>query len=264
MKLTEQQVNAYERDGFLVLDQQFSASELEAFREEALRLADNNTQGTIMEKNGMTVRGLHGCHLESEKFSGLVKDDRMAEPAKALLNCSIYVHQFKINIKHPFTGDTWPWHQDYIFWKHEDGIKKPNLVNVCLFLDDVNEFNGPLIFIVGSHRDGLIDVPPKQEKPSSYEDSPDWVNNLTADLKYSLPNELVQDLAKERPLVAPKAKQGSVMFFHPNLVHGSTQNISPFGRSLLLVTYNDIDNRPSKSGELARPRFLCSDDFEVV
>jgi len=264
MKLTEQQIESYEREGFLVLEQEFSESELAVFKAEAQQMAGNNAPGTIMEKNGKTVRGLHGCHLQSETFAGLVRDARMAGPAKALLNCPIYVHQFKINTKQPFTGDAWPWHQDFIFWKKEDGIEKPNLVNVCLFLDDVNEFNGPLTFIVGSHRGRLIDVPAREDKSNAYKDSPDWVNNLTADLKYSLPNELVQALAHDKPLVAPKAKKGSVMFFHPNLVHGSTHNISPFGRSLLLVTYNDIDNRPSKPRELARPRFLSSDDFELV
>ena len=31
-------------------------------------------------------------------------------------------------------------------------------MNVAIFLDDVNEFNGPLMFIPGSHRRGVVDA----------------------------------------------------------------------------------------------------------
>ena len=31
-------------------------------------------------------------------------------------------------------------------------------MNVAIFLDDVNEFNGPLMFIPGSHKKGVVDA----------------------------------------------------------------------------------------------------------
>ena len=31
-------------------------------------------------------------------------------------------------------------------------------MNIAIFLDDVNEFNGPLMFIPGSHKKGVIDA----------------------------------------------------------------------------------------------------------
>ena len=35
---------------------------------------------------------------------------------------------------------------------------KQRAMNVAIFLDDVNEFNGPLMFITGSHKKGVIDA----------------------------------------------------------------------------------------------------------
>jgi ectoine hydroxylase len=34
----------------------------------------------------------------------------------------VYIYQFKINVKAAFGGDVWQWHQDYIFWRNEDGM----------------------------------------------------------------------------------------------------------------------------------------------
>ena len=59
----------------------------------------------------------------------------------------------------------------------------PRVVNAVLFLDEVNEFNGPLIFIPGSHKEGTIDVAAQDTRSSRYQQSPAWISNLTASLK---------------------------------------------------------------------------------
>jgi hypothetical protein len=37
---------------------------------------------------------------------------------------------------------------------------------------------------------------------------------------------------------------GSIFAFHPNLIHSSSNNLSPNRRSMLLVTYNRVTNAP--------------------
>ena len=64
----------------------------------------------------------------------------------------LYMHQFKINGKMAFDGDVWQWHQDYGTWLNDDRMPAERAMNVAIFLDDVNEFNGPLMFIPGSHK----------------------------------------------------------------------------------------------------------------
>ena len=65
---------------------------------------------------------------------------------------AVYMHQFKINGKMAFDGDVWQWHQDYGTWQNDDLMPTERAMNVAIFLDDVNEFNGPLMFIPGSHQ----------------------------------------------------------------------------------------------------------------
>ena len=65
------------------------------------------------------------------------------------------MHQFKINGKMAFEGDVWQWHQDYGTWFNDDLMPTSRAMNVAIFLDDVTEFNGPLLFIPGSHKKGV-------------------------------------------------------------------------------------------------------------
>src|SRR3546814_10030693 len=63
-----------------------------------------------------------------------------------------------INGKNAFDGDVWQWHQDYGTWLNDDLMPTPRAMNVAIFLDEVNEHNGPLMFIPGSHRLGVLEA----------------------------------------------------------------------------------------------------------
>ena len=64
---------------------------------------------------------------------------------RSVLYLRIYIRHFKINTKQAFKGDVWPWHQDYSYWKKEDGMPTARVLNIAIFLDEVNEFNGTLV-----------------------------------------------------------------------------------------------------------------------
>ena len=80
----------------------------------------------------------------------------MIQPVEDLLQEKLYMHQFKINGKMAFEGDVWQWHQDYGTWFNDDLMPSARAMNVAIFLDEVTEFNGPLLFIPGSHKKGII------------------------------------------------------------------------------------------------------------
>ena len=48
-------------------------------------------------------------------------------------------------MKLTFSGEIWPWHQDYICWPNEDNIPSANIASVMIFLDDINALNGPAL-----------------------------------------------------------------------------------------------------------------------
>lgn len=224
----------------------------------------------ILEREGGAVRSVYGSHALNPVFGRLTRLPRIVGPAMQIVGSQVYVYQFKINTKHSFGGDVWEWHQDYVFWRNEDGLAKPRVANVAVYLHDVTEFNGPLFLIPGSHREGVIEVDAKDswfkskaERPKPYQDAPAWVPNLTAKLKYSLDREAVAGLVDRFGMVAPKGVAGSVLFFDGNIVHGSPSNISPFERVVVFVTFNSVENIPEWR-EQRRPEFLVSNDYGPV
>lgn len=264
MHLTDKQVSEFKEQGFILLPKIFSESEIELMRAQLPGVFSENSPKKVVEKQGNIVRSVYGCHATNKVFRCLTHLSRITEPAGQILESEIYVYQFKINAKSAFGGDVWQWHQDYIFWRDEDGMLAPRVVNVMIFLDEANEFNGPMLLIPGSHKDGVINTSPMNGFPESisrdaYKDSPIWISNLTADLKYSLPKEVVMTLVKRYGIAAAKGSAGSVLFFDSNLVHASTHNISPFDRNAIIISFNSTENVPVPV-ENPRPEFLSGTD----
>lgn len=267
MKLSQTQLEFYQDNGFLLLPGHFSPAEIGRLKAELPSLVAEDSLQRVVEKGGEVVRSVYGLHAKSEVFRRLACHPRIVEPARQILDSQVYLYQFKINTKSAFRGDLWDWHQDFIFWQMEDGIPADRLVNVAVFMDDVSEFNGPIFLIPGSHREGSLAALNLTSNDtigdSIYKNSPSWISNLTADIKYSVGSEVVSQLADRFGIVAPKGASGSVLFFHCNIVHASPNNISPFNRVIAFVTYNSVENTPVTS-DPKRPDFLCGRDHEPL
>lgn len=267
MYITFAQLKQYEEEGYLLLPNVFSGQEIALLNAELPALFAEDSPRRVVEKNSQIVRSVYGSHTTSKLFSNLSRQPRLLDPAEKIIGSKIYVHQFKINAKAAFGGDVWEWHQDYVFWKKEDGILQDRLVNAVVFLDDVTEFNGPMTFIPSTHKQGIIDVAARtkslQQAQTAYTDSPAWISNLTADLKYSLSPETISRLVAQHGMVAPKGAAGTVLFFHGNIVHSSATNISPYDRKIVLITYNSVENIPTNV-ENPRPEFLVARDYRPL
>lgn len=246
MHLTSEQQKTYEENGFLFFPEYFSNAEVDLMKAQLTALFSEDSPRRVLEKNSNVVRSVYGSHTTNEIFRRLTRHPRLVDLAKQILGSDIYVYQFKINAKAAFAGDLWEWHQDYVFWRKEDAMPTPRVVNVSVYLDEVNEFNGPMLMIPGTQMEGVIDVPAREGQPAAYEDSPAWISNLTADLKYSIDKETVARMVSKHPITAPKGARGSVLFFHGNLVHGSVPNMSPFDRAIVVITYNSVENVPPR------------------
>jgi ectoine hydroxylase len=181
-----------------------------------------------------------------------------------ILGSQAYVYQFKINAKAGFQGDVWQWHQDYVFWLKEDGLPTDRVTTAVLFLSDVTRFNAPLFLIPGSHKGGVIDVDAREQPlKGSQGKGPAWLSNLTADLKYALDADVITRLVQRHGMFSAEGPSGSLLFFHSNLVHGSTNNISPLDRMLVLISYNSVENLPLRVKN-PRPEFLVSRKYDPI
>ncbi|MEV4315559.1 phytanoyl-CoA dioxygenase family protein [Actinocrispum sp. NPDC049592] len=254
---------AYRRDGFHLAENWLAAELVQQLAAAATGILGQDSPRRIMERDGVTVRSVYGPHQTDPVVARTCRRAELAGAAMDIIGEPVYIHQSKINVKAAFVGDQWEWHQDYIYWLHDDGIHNPDLVNVAVFLDEVTEFNGPLTFVPGSHNEGVLAATEKQGPPMGYEDAPQWVSTLTADEKYQVRPDVIARLVRTNGMVSPKGPAGSVLFFHPNILHASSQNISPFGRTTLITVYNGVSNPATSTGN-PRPEFLAARDATPV
>lgn len=253
--LTLEELEYFNEYGFVKQNGMLSESIIQKIEIKIKEFSRENHPGHTLESSTDQYRAFHGCHLYCEYIDLLTKIAPLVESAKCILNDNVYLHQLKINLKSAFTGESWPWHQDYIFWRKEDGLPKDDIVTVMIFLDDIDEFNAPLFLIPKSQRIGCIEL--NKSKTNKH----GWESDVDSDLSYKVPNEIVEEQVKLNNIFSAKGKRGSVYWFHSNIVHGSSANISPYPRKILLLTYNSVRNSPkSDPDRLDRPDFLNGRD----
>ncbi|MFM8532767.1 MAG: phytanoyl-CoA dioxygenase family protein, partial [Acidimicrobiia bacterium] len=214
MKLTQEQLDQFDRDGYLFCPTQFQPEEIKTPTDEVPHLPAQDRAENIREKVKAAVRTNFAAHMYSEPFARLARHPRMVKPVEQLFDEKLYMHQFKVNGKMAFDGDIWQWHQDYGTWLNDDQMPEARAMNVAIFLDEVNEFNGPLMFIPGSHKMGALEAG-HDTSTTSY---PLW----------TISNDNIRTLFYKGGIVAPKGPAGSMMLFHGSQVHASAQNISPW------------------------------------
>ncbi|KZN60466.1 phytanoyl-CoA dioxygenase family protein [Pseudoalteromonas luteoviolacea] len=205
-------------------------------------------EGMVREVKSGELRAVHGPHLYDSFFKELSQNRDIVALAEEILGEPCYLHQFKINLKRRFSGEQWPWHEDFVYWHEKDGVKAPKLVNIVLFLDNTDMLSGPLCFIPFSHNSLW-----SYASSANVEES-DWMRDVSADLTYQLDTEVVSKLISKHGTEFQMGSPGDLLVFSPLLAHCSGNNMSPHHRRMLILTFNAISNAPSKQN---RPEFLC-------
>jgi len=253
MRLTQQQIEQFDRDGYLFFPGQFSAQEMKVLTDEVPALYARREVYNVREKGKDAVRTNFAAHMYNKPFARLARHPRMVQPVTDLFGEeAVYMHQFKINGKAAFDGDVWQWHQDYGTWLNDDLMPTERAMNVAIFLDDVNEFNGPLMFIPGSHKKGVIDAQ-HDTTTTSY---PLW----------TIDNEHIAKLVelaggKNGGIVSPKGPAGSMILFHSCLVHASGSNLSPWNRVSVYLSLCPVSNHIR---QFKRPEYIAHRDFTPI
>ncbi|MGY4463678.1 hypothetical protein ACVWYI_007638 [Bradyrhizobium sp. LB13.1] len=106
MKLSQEQLEFFDREGWLFLPELFSPEEVDLLAREAVGIYDANRPEVWREKSG-APRTAFAAHLYNEAFGILGAHPRMIDPVEQLFGEKVYMHQFKINAKSAFTGDVW-------------------------------------------------------------------------------------------------------------------------------------------------------------
>lgn len=247
MTLSDNQLRTFEEQGYLFFPEVFSSTEVAVLREQAHKIFALDREEVVREKDSVTARTAFAAQNYNEAYRRLGRHPKLILPVMQLLGGGVYMHQFKINAKAAFNGDVWQWHQDYGTWSRDDLMPEPRAMNIALFLEDVTEFNGALMFIPKSHRQGTIEAG-HDLQTTSY---PLW----------TIDNDTITRLVEQGGLISPKGAAGSVILFHSNLVHGSPSNMSPFDRTIVYLSLCHVDNHIR---QFKRPEWIAHRDFAPI
>jgi len=252
MHLTKEQKEVFDKEGYLFFPSHFSQKEIQYLSSAVPELYEIREEYNFREKGSDAVRTNFAAHLYSAPFAKLARHPRMILPVEDLLQEKLYMHQFKINGKMAFEGDVWQWHQDYGTWFNDDLMPSARAMNVAIFLDEVTEFNGPLLFIPGSHKKGVI----KANHDLTTTSYPLW----------TIDNNLIKQLVDragghDGGIVSPKGPAGSMIVFHSCLVHASSNNLSPFNRISVYLSLCAVSNHIRR---FKRKEYIAHRDFTPI
>ena len=187
-------------------------------------------------------------HQGDDPIAMLGRDGRMLEIAAELMGAPVYIWASKVNIKAKWCGTAEYYHQDLVYWK-DRGYPKDEMLSCMIFLEPHNIHNAALHVLPGTHRQGFIEHEP--------------FVNINGLAKYMVPPATLDRLYEEHGILAIEAEPGDVLFVHTSLVHGSSHNISPNGRMVILSQLNTVGNEPTAVSENARLFNLRRAEFEL-
>ena len=95
MKLTLEQRNRFDKDGYLFFPSLFSHEESQYLKTAVPELYERREEYNVLEKGSDAVRTNFAAHLYSKPFAKLARHPRMIKPVEELLGERLYMHQFK-------------------------------------------------------------------------------------------------------------------------------------------------------------------------
>lgn len=240
MALTADELDSYRQRGYVLLPRVLDPSEVDRLRHAISRVAERRPEAVLHNAGDGLPRLVFGPHQLEESYGRVVSSRRVLEPAAQLLDGQVYVHQTKVTLNTPQGGEGWPWHQDYAFWRTRDNIPGPHMLSAAVFLDDVTHVNGPLFIVPGSHQGPVLETGTGV-----------------------LDKDAIAESCAANGIDVPLGPAGSVLYFDGKAVHGSSTNISPLNRRILYITYNRVDNLPSRVVEEV-PDFVAARVYDAL
>jgi ectoine hydroxylase-related dioxygenase (phytanoyl-CoA dioxygenase family) len=225
-RLSSQQVDAYHRDGYVIV---------KGFcdKKEAAALLRTATEDNAMKNNALDLNDQTGKKTKlslwftpgNDIFGYLTRSEKMIGSVAQLLESDAPVCHFhsKLMQKEPKVGGAWEWHQDYGYWYKNQFIFPDQLCSAMVALTPANKENGCLQVIKGSHKMGRV-------------------NHGFAGEQVGADMVMVNNALKTMPLVYCELDPGDALFFHPNLLHRSEANLSDYPRWSIISCYSSQSN----------------------
>ncbi len=224
--LSAAQIEAYHRDGYLIVKNFCTQAEVDKLYTTAL-------QDDAMAKNALDLNDQTGKKTRlslwftpgNDVFGYLTRSERMVAGVGQLLNSGAPVCHFhsKLMQKEPKVGGAWEWHQDYGYWYKNQFMFPDQLISVMVALTPANKENGCIQVIKGSHKMGRV-------------------NHGFAGEQVGADQVMVDNALKTMDLVYVEIEAGDALFFHSNILHRSEANLSNSPRWSIISCYSAQTN----------------------
>ncbi|WP_250469701.1 phytanoyl-CoA dioxygenase family protein [Caballeronia sp. GAFFF2] len=232
--LTNEQVEQYAKEGYVVVTDVFSDDLVERMR----RVTDELVEQSRALTASNDVFDLAPSHTAQKPRVRRIKDPIKVDPVfmealkhpkliaalTSLLGPNLRVRNTKLNLKEAHVGDPVEWHQDWAFYPHTN----QDVLAVGVMLDDCELENGPLLIIPDSH----------QSEIHSHHTDGYFCGAMD-------PTTSNVDFGKAVPCTG---KAGSFSIHHARAIHGSAENTSNRPRRLLLYEIAAVDAWPLIGG----------------
>ena len=214
-----------------------SGDELDAYREHGLvrptlrldpdalvgvrRLLEQTLEATPGQRPESLVcphiEGMNGLPPEiTERWLALCRTPALLDAVERVIGPDVILWGSQLFCKPAGTGLAVPWHQDGHFWP----IRPLATCTVWIAIDDVDEENGAMRFVPGSHR--TRELYPHADQPSE---------------ESALNAELVPEHVDLERVEVDELPAGAVSLHDVYLVHGSEPNRSARRRAGFVVRY---------------------------
>lgn len=219
--LSPAQVSAYQRDGYLVLEDVVTEAELAALEPTFQRFIEGRVGG--MGRDFCDMSGPYGRAFEDFNLVNAVLprvydpslvnnvfEQRATSIARQLIGDDATLDYDQFLAKRPRrAGAVFAWHQDLGYWP--TGTPDTRTVTCSLALDDATPANGCLQVVPGSHREPAL----RPHRPSAWSTAPELREEA---------HTLTVELGAEDRVVSLPVKRGCITVHDERIVHGSPGN----------------------------------------
>jgi len=229
--ISEKDVQAYRRDGLIVVPDVLGADTLAEMRKVIAELVAgsvNTLEHTDVYdlEPGHTaedpkVRRIKAPHKVHPIFDEIVRSEAVLDILKKLIGPGLRLHGSKLNMKSARYGSPVEWHQDWAFYPHTND----DILAIGVLLDDCDLSNGPMLVVPGTHT---------REVFNHHGDDGCFAGLIDPDL-------IGDEIARAVPCMG---RAGSMSFHHVRALHGSALNTSDRSRNLLLYEVAASDAWP--------------------
>ena len=155
MRLTDVQLQQFQRHGYLICDGFLAPAEVDHIAECYMATVERLRQEEVLENvqsggdadDDFQVYQVRTAHLQHPVFAMLIHDSRLLDLVEDLIGPDIRLIHYQGLYKPPLTGGEVGWHQDNYYFNVADN----RTVSVWLALDDATVENGCMWYLPGHH-----------------------------------------------------------------------------------------------------------------